>query len=106
MEPRMSRYGLIAFFLSSLCLFGQGTDLGAIRGVITDATGSTVPAATVAITDISTNAAVTVKSNSAGEYEANNLKSGDYKISIAATGFRSVEITGVTLRAGSSARAD
>ncbi len=102
----MSRYGLVVLFLCATGLFGQGTDLGAVRGVITDATGSTVPNATVTITDISTNSAITVKSNSGGEYEANNLRSGDYKVTVAAAGFRSVEISGVTLRAGSSARAD
>src|SRR4051794_13183224 len=97
----MPRYFLAIFALSVSALFGQGTDLGAIRGVITDATGSTVPTATITITDVSTNSAVTVKTNSGGEYEANSLKSGEYKISVTATGFRTVEITGVTLRSGS-----
>jgi hypothetical protein len=102
----MFRYGLAVFCLSAGVLFGQGTDLGAIRGVITDPAGATVPAATVTITDLSTNAAVSVKTNSAGEYEANSLKPGEYKIAVSAAGFRTVEISGVALRAGTSARAD
>src|SRR3954451_18249272 len=102
----MPRYCFALIALSTSALFGQGTDLGAIRGVVTDATGATVPTAAVTITDVSTNFSLNVKTNSAGEYEANSLKSGEYKISIAATGFRSVEITGVILRSGSSARAD
>src|SRR5690242_16478477 len=96
--------GVVA--LTASFLFGQGTDLGTIRGVITDPTGATVPTATVVITDLSTNATVTVKTNNAGEYEAPNLKSGDYKLSVSAAGFRPVEITSVSLRTGTIARAD
>ena len=103
----MSRWGLSTFVLFGVALlYGQGTDLGSIRGVVTDPAGSTVPGATVTITDVSTDARVVVQTNSGGEYEANSLKSGDYKVMIAAAGFRSVEISGVTLRTGTSARAD
>jgi hypothetical protein len=97
------------FFLTCFCaaaLFAQGTDLGAIRGVVTDPSGSAVPGASVTITDVSTDARVTFKTDAAGEYEANSLKSGEYRISITAPGFAGVEIRAVTLRAGSSARAD
>src|SRR5437016_14325368 len=73
--------------LCSTVLFGQGTDLGVIRGTVTDASGATVPNATVTITDTGTNSQRTVRTNNAGEYEANSLKSGSYTISIAAAGF-------------------
>jgi hypothetical protein len=101
----MHRY----LYLTVLCaagLWAQGTDLGAIRGVVTDPSGSTVPNAAVTIVDLATNARVSVKTNSGGEYEAGSLRSGDYQITISAPGFAPVEIRQVTLRAGSSARAD
>ena len=41
-----------------------------------------------------------------GSTKPTDCKSGSYKVTIAATGFSTVEITGVTLRAGSNARAD
>ena len=72
----MHKYYLAVLALTASALFGQGTDLGAIRGVVTDPTGSTVPGATVTITDVATNSVVTVKTNSAGEYEANSLRVG------------------------------
>ena len=97
---------LAIFCVYAASVFGQGTDLGAVRGLVTDPSGGTVPNATVTIIDLATDSRTTTKTNSAGEYEANSLKAGSYKISIAATGFSTVEITGVTLRAGSSARAD
>jgi hypothetical protein len=104
----MLRY-LYLGILSTVCsagLWAQGTDLGAIRGVVTDPSGSTVPGAAVTIVDLTTNARLSVKTNSAGEYEAGSLRSGDYAITISAVGFAPVEIRQVTLRAGSSARAD
>ena len=97
---------LAIFCVCAASVFGQGTDLGAVRGLVTDPSGATVPNATVTIIDLATESRTTTKTNSAGEYEANSLKAGSYKISIAATGFSTVEVTGVTLRAGSSARAD
>ena len=70
----MSRYRFIPLlFLCASALFAQGTDLGSIRGVVTDATGSTVPGAAVTITDVGTNATVKAQTDSAGEYEANAL---------------------------------
>jgi hypothetical protein len=101
----MFRY-IAGVFCFTASLFGQGTDLGSVRGSVTDPSGSAVPSASVSITDTSTNASVTVKANSAGEYEASSLKPGDYKITVSATGFRSLELTGVSLRAGTNARAD
>src|SRR5438045_1995220 len=85
----------------ALSAFGQGTDLGAVRGLVTDASGATVPNATVTIIDLATDSRTTTNTNSAGEYEANSLKAGSYKISIVATGFSTVEVNGVTIRAGS-----
>jgi hypothetical protein len=99
-------FRIFVLLLCARALFGQGTDLGAIRGVVTDPSGATVPSATVTITDTATDSRIGAKTNNAGEYEANSLKPGSYKISISATGFSTVEISGVTLRAGSNARAD
>ena len=103
---RLASFLAVLLFLVPCTIFAQGTDLGAVRGVVTDASGAAVPQATVSITDITTGSRFAVKTNTAGEYEATSLRSGTYKISIAATGFSTVEITGLTVRSGSSARAD
>jgi hypothetical protein len=107
----MSRLGLFTYLavvllLAPASVFAQGTDLGAIRGVVTDASGAVVPQASVAIVDVSTGARIGIATNSSGEYEAASLRSGTYKIAISAAGFSTVEISGVTVRAGISARAD
>ena len=100
---------IVAVILSILApgrLSAQGTDLGTIRGVVTDASGAVVPNASVTITDVATNIARTLTTNADGVYEASSLRSGDYKVTIASQGFNTAEITGVTLRSGSIARAD
>src|SRR3954468_3012549 len=97
---------ILSMALGAAGLWAQGTDLGAIRGAVTDPSGSTVPNAAVTIVDLATNARLSVKTNAGGEYEAGSLRSGDYQITISAPGFAPVEIRQVTLRAGSSTRAD
>jgi hypothetical protein len=104
---RFQARGPIAVLLfCAATLFGQGTDLSTVRGVITDASGASVPNATVTIIDIATDARQMAKTNTEGEYEANSLKPGTYRISVAAAGFSTTDITDVTLRAGSSTRVD
>jgi hypothetical protein len=84
----------------------QGTDLGTIRGNVIDASGAAVPTANVTITDTETGIRRVVKTNSIGEFEANGLKTGRYKVLIEAPGFNGLELSGVPLRMGEVARAD
>src|SRR5947208_3953765 len=101
---RMTRikpgHPLLAVF-ASLALaglaFAQGTDLGTIRGTVSDATSASVPNAQVVVTDIATNTSTTVVTKSSGEFEVTNLKSGVYKAKVSAPGFNAVELTGINL---------
>lgn len=92
--------------LSPALLHAQGTDLGTIRGTVTDASGAAVPNANVTITDLGTGAGHNFKTNTAGEYEATNLKSGTYKVSIAMKGFNTLEIDRVVLDTSETAHVD
>ncbi len=91
------------FFLPAL-IFAQGSDLGTISGSVTDPTGSSVPNAAVTVIDLQTGNRISAKTNEAGEYQATGLRFGDYKITVSATGFKPVEISGVTLRSSETAR--
>lgn len=79
-------------------VYGQGTDLGTIRGVVTDPSGSVVPNATITVTDTSTGQARQGKTNPDGEYQMFGLRSGNYKVEAAATGFASKVIDSVAVR--------
>jgi Carboxypeptidase regulatory-like domain len=62
-------------------------DLGAISGVITDASGAVVGNATVTVTNSGTGAVRSTVTNSKGEYAVTQLNAGDYSLSISASGF-------------------
>ncbi len=102
------RYFLIFLTVLAIpaCVLAQGTDLDAIRGTITDPSGAAVPNAAVTITDLSTGLRIVVHTNKSGEYEATGFKYGDYRVSISVPGFNTLEISGVTLRTGETARVD
>ncbi len=58
---------LAFLFCAAGVVFGQGTDLGTIRGTVTDSTGAVIPGATVTVTDTLTNTSRETKTNSQGK---------------------------------------
>ncbi|HEY4052272.1 MAG TPA: carboxypeptidase regulatory-like domain-containing protein [Terriglobales bacterium] len=77
--------------------FGQGTDLGTIRGTVKDSSGAVVVNASVTILDVQTGATRQTKTNSGGDYQMFGLPSGNYRVKIAAPGMSTEDITGVVL---------
>src|SRR5580700_5166458 len=96
----------LAFFSRAGLLFGQGTDLGTIQGVVTDAAGAVVPDAAVIITDALTGAVRETRTNSQGNYEMFGLKSGSYTVSITAPGMSKTEIKELVLTGSDTVSAD
>src|SRR5258708_20815328 len=98
---RTSAKSVLAFAILLACFAGlsysQGTDLGTIRGTVTDASGAVVPNAKIEVTDLSTNITRQLKTNSEGNYEASALKSGNYKVTVSPPGFANAEITSIAL---------
>jgi hypothetical protein len=100
-----------AIFLSLWLLCGaglalaQGTNLGTIRGTVTDPNGSVVANAKVQVTDLETNLSRDFTTDKEGNYEAAGLKSGNYRISVSATGFKT-SVTDAALRGGDTTRVD
>src|SRR5713226_3981965 len=78
-------------------LFAQGTDLGTIRGSVTDSSGALIPNAKVVVLDLSTNTSRETTSNSHGDYEVSGLRSGSYKVSVSAPGMGTTDLTGIVL---------
>src|ERR1700722_10828936 len=73
-----------------------------LAGTVTDATGSAVPDAKIAIKNKATGIAQNVTTDSAGFYSVPNLLPGNYDITVAAAGFSSSVQTGLTLSVGAS----
>ena len=101
----MSR-NLVFLSLALTAFAWAQSERGAITGLVTDTTGAVIGGASVEITNRATNALVRVSSTSAGEYNAANLSPGDYKVQIAASGFKRFSQENVTLTAAGTVRVD
>ena len=85
-------------------VFAQ-VDRATLTGTIKDAGGAVVPGATVTVTSLATNAAVTQQTTDAGSYLVVNLIPGQYRVDVELTGFRKVSQT-IVLEVGQRARVD
>lgn len=104
---------LVAGLLLTVCLllagtlpvFAQGTNLGTIRGTVRDPNEAVVPGATVKVVDLATNIARDLTTNDDGNYEAPNLKPGEYQVTITGPGFKT-SVLNVLLNGSETVRAD
>ncbi len=97
---------LLFLFLAAGVVIGQGTDLGTIRGTVTDSTGGVIPNASVTVTDALTHAARETHTNSQGNYEMFGLKPGTYRVLITAPEMSKKEIIDVVLNGSDTVSAD
>ena len=68
-------------------------DMGVITGLVTDATGATVPGARVTVTNRETGEARTVETSATGAYTIGPLRVGRYDVSVEKQGFkRSIQL--------------
>jgi outer membrane receptor protein involved in Fe transport len=100
------------FFLFSLLLAGssrlsaQATATGSIVGVVTDATGAALPAATITATNVGTNAQRTTTSGISGQYRFDLLPAGGYTVKAEASGFSPTEAKDIQLLVGTTLTAN
>lgn len=105
----MSLYKVLVFVLLAggcALLPAQGTDLGTIRGHIADAQGAAVPGAKIKLADLATGNTMEVTSDGEGNYQAVNLRPGEYRLTITFQGFSTVEVSGAIARGGEATRVD
>ena len=100
---------LLALAVSVGCaqlLLAQGTDLGTIRGTVTDSSGAVVANASVTIADQATGTLRHTETNPHGEYQIFGLPSGTYKVTIAAPGMTASNVTGIVLTGSDTVNAN
>ncbi len=100
---------LLALAISVGCaqpLLAQGTDLGTIRGTVTDPSGAVIPNASVTIVDLATNRLRHAETNPHGAYQLFGLPSGTYKVTISAPGMTTRDITGIVLSGSDTVNAN
>ncbi len=79
---------------------------GTITGVITDSSGAVIPGASVTATNTGTNARSTAQTDSSGNYTIPLLPRGDYRLEVAAPGFKRIVREGIVLQIQQAARLD
>ncbi|MGA2340072.1 MAG: carboxypeptidase regulatory-like domain-containing protein, partial [Terracidiphilus sp.] len=112
MHLTLMALALLLMSLGASSLFAQ-SDTGSVTGTVTDASGAVVPGATITVTDLATNRAVSVQSQADGSFSVNALPIGNYKAEATRQGYQgeattlSLEISEVktlnfTLKIGSA----
>ena len=96
---------LTVFLFPSAVCFAQNIT-GDLLGTATDPSGAIVPNATVTATEVQTQLQRTTSTNGQGEYTLSQMKPGTYRISVSATGFKEVDLNGITLTPGDRKRTD
>jgi hypothetical protein len=81
-------------------------DNGSLVGTIRDASGATIPGATVKITNNATGLSVVTTTSASGDYEVPTLHTGVYTISASANGFAEAVAQNITISVGGRQRID
>jgi outer membrane receptor protein involved in Fe transport len=86
----------VLLFSYPLCLRAQQLT-ATLSGEVTDSSGAVVPNATVTITQTTTNAVRTVKSDGSGNYVVTSLPAGTYTVNVSYSGFETYVAKNVVL---------
>ena len=95
---------LLACFFSLAC--ADDLDHIAFEGTITDAAGSAIAGAVVRAHHTASATERTITTNKDGRFRLLELAPGAYELSVAASGFQTVRVTGLTAVAGTTIRRD
>src|SRR5580658_4444318 len=92
--------GLLALVPSTL--YSQSASTGTVAGTVTDASGAAIAAATVTLTDKSTNIPRAVSTNENGRYILVDIPAGTYDVSVSKQGFRISKLLNQVVNVGSA----
>ncbi|HEY2019423.1 MAG TPA: carboxypeptidase-like regulatory domain-containing protein, partial [Bryobacteraceae bacterium] len=79
---------------------------GSIVGNVTDASGASVPGATVKVTHTQTNESRQTETNEAGGYTLSTVPAGDYEVSISKSGFGTFKTQNIRVALNTVVRVD
>ncbi|MEP6945088.1 MAG: TonB-dependent receptor [Acidobacteriota bacterium] len=105
----MNRFVSVAIFCVLICVgqgFAQSAVSGAISGKVSDPQGAVVPNAAVIITNIDTNAAVTVNTSDEGVFRVSNLAPGTYRVETTVSGFAPAKVERAIVEVGKATAID
>lgn len=102
----LCRKHLFSFCLLLFATISWAQDRGTITGVLTDATGASVPGAIIKTTNVRTGLSQQTVANSEGAFTLPYLPPGRYTVTAEKPGFRTAEATNVQVEVATTARVD
>ena len=96
-----SLYLALSFVLAAAAFGQQGS--GTISGAVTDPQNAVIPAVTVEVRHVGTNAVFRTQTNQSGFFTAPGLAVGDYEVSAQMEGFKRAVRSGITLQVNQNA---
>src|SRR5262245_57195003 len=87
---------LTLVFLGAAAVFGQST-FGVVVGAVKDPSSAVVKGAVVKLTNVGENISQETLTSADGNYEFQNVKPGDYELTVHQPGFRVYNATGLAV---------
>src|SRR5262245_37180125 len=106
MERPFTRLVCVAIALMSAVTWAQSSYTAAVRGTVTDSSGSTIPAALVGLTEADRNITHKTVTDEAGRYFFTALPPGNYTLTVEAKGFNRYSLTNLRLAVQQQATLD
>ena len=102
---RSAFFGLACIFAATLPAQAQ-TSRGTVNGIVTEASGATLPSAAVKLINKDTNQTRSTTTNDSGLYRFDAVDPGTYELNVSATGFRAFDARTLLVQAGQVASVD
>ncbi len=91
---------LVVIAVFATLLPAQSITSGDVTGIVTDPTGSSIPAASVTLLNINTNTTLRTTTGTDGSYRFAFVPPGTYKVTVTAQGFQITQQAGIPVAAG------
>ncbi len=103
---RMRSLVLLLAVVLVVCLWGQVETDTAMRGLVTDATGSAAPGAVVAMRNVDTGERRSTTTDGSGSYSFPSVVPGKYDVSVTHSGFKKAEVMNRVAQVSQTAQVD
>ena len=96
----------LAVFLQLSATANAQSTFGVVLGTVKDVTGAVVSGATIKLSNNAEGTSREGKSNDKGDYEFQNVRPGNYSVTVSNSGFKASNMTGIALDARQTMRVD
>jgi hypothetical protein len=99
----MAAMPVLAAHFGAPSAYGQASSSSDAQGTVTDASGASVPGATVHLVNNATKAERTATTNDAGQWSITNLPPANYSLRVEKAGFKTASVSSLDVQVGQAA---